>query len=46
MEKQKKAVVILSGGMDSTTLLYDVVKQGYEVEVISFDYNQKHKRDR
>ena len=40
-----KGVVILSGGMDSTTLLYDVVKQGYETYAVSFDYNQKHKRE-
>ena len=40
---KKKAVVIVSGGMDSVTLLYDVVNQGYEVDVLSFDYNQKHK---
>jgi len=38
-----KAIVILSGGLDSTTLLYDVISQGYEVEAISFNYNQKHK---
>lgn len=40
-----KACVILSGGMDSTTLLYDVVSQGYEVEVISFNYNQRHRKE-
>ena len=38
----KKAVVILSGGMDSTTLLYDVLAQGYEVKALSFNYNQRH----
>lgn len=45
MEQKKKAVVILSGGMDSTTLLYDVIDQGYEVHALSFDYNQKHKKE-
>jgi 7-cyano-7-deazaguanine synthase len=40
-----KAVVVLSGGMDSTTLLYDVVSQGYETSCISFDYGQKHKKE-
>jgi 7-cyano-7-deazaguanine synthase len=41
----KKAVVIISGGMDSTTLLYDVVAElGKDnVQAISFNYNQKHK---
>jgi 7-cyano-7-deazaguanine synthase len=44
MEKSK-AVVVLSGGMDSTTLLYDVLSQGYAVSCISFDYGQKHKKE-
>jgi 7-cyano-7-deazaguanine synthase len=43
--ENKKAVVVLSGGMDSTTLLYDVVAQGYETYAISFDYNQKHNKE-
>jgi 7-cyano-7-deazaguanine synthase len=40
-----KAVLILSGGMDSTTLLYDLINQGYEVHSITFDYDQKHKKE-
>lgn len=40
-----KAVVIVSGGMDSTTLLYDVMQQGYDVSVLSFNYNQTHKKE-
>lgn len=40
-----KAVVILSGGMDSTTLLYDVINQGYEVYALSIDYGQKHSKE-
>ena len=39
------AVIVASGGMDSTTLLYDVINQGYNVRVISFDYGQKHKKE-
>ncbi len=39
----KKAIVILSGGMDSTTLLYQVLSQGYEVHALSFNYGQRHK---
>lgn len=41
----KKAVVVISGGLDSTTLLYDVVAElGKDnVQAISFNYNQKHK---
>lgn len=43
--KNKKAVIIFSGGMDSTTLLYDILNQGYEVHALSFNYGQKHKRE-
>jgi len=41
----KKAVVVLSGGMDSTTLLYRVINEGFEVSVLSFDYGQRHKKE-
>ena len=37
-----KTIVVLSGGMDSTTLLYELVAQGHEVKAISFDYGQRH----
>lgn len=39
-----KAVVILSGGLDSTTLLYDV-RQKHEVIAVSFNYGQRHKKE-
>ena len=45
MEEKQKVVVILSGGMDSTTLVYDVKSQGYDTYVLSFNYNQKHKKE-
>ena len=38
----KRAVVVISGGMDSTTLLYKVIKEGFEVSALSFDYGQRH----
>lgn len=41
----KKAVLILSGGMDSTTLAYDLVAKGVEVHCLSFNYGQKHSRE-
>ncbi|MDI6720142.1 MAG: 7-cyano-7-deazaguanine synthase QueC [Methanomicrobiales archaeon] len=39
------AVAIVSGGLDSTTLLYDLVRRGYEVHAVTFDYGQKHRRE-
>ena len=41
--KQKFAVISLSGGMDSSTLLLRLLSEGYEVTALSFDYGQKHK---
>jgi len=38
-------VVIVSGGMDSVTLLYDVISQGHKPHVLSFDYGQRHKKE-
>ncbi|SEI83206.1 7-cyano-7-deazaguanine synthase [Allopseudospirillum japonicum] len=41
----RKAVVIYSGGMDSFTLLHQVIQQGYQVYPVSFDYGQRHARE-
>lgn len=40
-----KAVVLLSGGIDSTTLTYDLLSQGFEVYPVSFNYGQKHNKE-
>ncbi len=39
----KRCVVLLSGGVDSTTVMAIVKSQGYEIYAISFDYGQRHK---
>lgn len=39
------AVVIVSGGMDSTTLLYEIARKHKKVFALSFDYNQKHRKE-
>ncbi|MDR0617989.1 MAG: 7-cyano-7-deazaguanine synthase QueC [Endomicrobium sp.] len=41
----KTAVVLLSGGLDSTTLLYYALSKGYECNCIIFDYGQKHRKE-
>jgi 7-cyano-7-deazaguanine synthase len=38
-----KVVVIFSGGMDSTALLYSLRDQGHELKAIGFDYGQRHR---
>jgi len=38
----KKAVVLLSGGLDSATVLAIVKEQGYACYALSFDYGQRH----
>lgn len=38
----KKVVISCSGGMDSTALLINMLSKGYEVDVINFNYGQKH----
>ena len=38
----KQAVLSLSGGMDSSTVLLHLLAKGYEVTALSFDYGQKH----
>ena len=39
----KKAVLSISGGMDSTSLLVHLLANSYEVRTFSFDYGQRHK---
>ena len=39
----KRAVVLLSGGIDSSTTAAIAKHEGYEVYALSFDYNQRHR---
>ena len=39
----KQAVLSLSGGMDSSTLLLHLLANEYQVTALSFDYGQKHR---
>jgi 7-cyano-7-deazaguanine synthase len=45
LETEMKAVILLSGGLDSSTVLYQAKADGYECYAISFDYHQRHRRE-
>jgi len=40
-----KIVAIISGGLDSATMLYKLLNEGNEVHALTFDYGQKHKKE-
>lgn len=40
-----KTILIYSGGMDSTTLLYKLRAEGDYVQALSFNYGQRHKKE-
>ena len=39
---KKQAVLSLSGGMDSSTVLLHLLAHDYDVTAVAFDYGQKH----
>ncbi len=41
----KKTVLIFSGGLDSSTLLWSAILEGYNVHAMSFNYGQRHVRE-
>jgi len=41
----RKCIVLLSGGLDSTTTLYYAKSKGYKCQALIFDYGQRHKRE-
>ena len=41
----KKCVLIYSGGMDSFTLLNDLIHKGWQVYALSFNYGQRHSKE-
>ncbi len=45
MKKGSNAIVLLSGGLDSATVLAIAIDQGYECYALSFDYGQRHQHE-
>ena len=45
MKEDKKAVVLLSGGLDSSTCLYKAIEDGYVPYALCFDYGQRHLKE-
>ena len=41
MKKTKKAVILLSGGLDSTTCLAIAINEGYQIHALTINYGQK-----
>ncbi len=44
-KKAKKAIVLFSGGLDSTTCLYWALAHGYTCEALTVSYGQRHERE-
>jgi len=40
-----KAIVLLSGGLDSSTVLAIALRDGYDVVALTFDYGQRHAKE-
>ena len=44
-QHRQRAVVLLSGGLDSATCAAQAIADGYEMTALSFDYGQRHDRE-
>lgn len=44
-QREHDSVAIVSGGMDSVTLVYDMLDKGYKPHLLSFNYGQRHKKE-
>jgi 7-cyano-7-deazaguanine synthase len=45
MNEPKRAIILVSGGLDSTTVLAMAQAQGYACYTLSFDYGQRHRAE-
>jgi 7-cyano-7-deazaguanine synthase len=45
MSESRRAVILVSGGLDSTTVLALARSQGYACYTLSFDYGQRHRAE-
>lgn len=45
MQNPRRAVILVSGGLDSTTVLAMAMAQGYDCYTLSFDYGQRHRAE-
>ena len=43
--EQKRAIILLSGGLDSTTCLYLAKSKGFSCYGLTFDYGQRHRHE-
>jgi 7-cyano-7-deazaguanine synthase len=44
-EVMPRGIAVVSGGLDSVTMLYDLLDHGDDIEVLSFDYGQRHVKE-
>lgn len=45
MNEKKKIVCLASGGLDSSTVMYNAKAEGYDIYALSFRYGQKHVKE-